>query len=226
MTSSMPTRRLRISTGAIAMAAVSPGSTSERRWSVSVVPQPPTLNQCRSTANTMIRMMPKKNDGMPEPDEGEHPHGVVGGPVLAGGGQAGQRHGDHDAEHGRDGDQRRGHRQGRPDQRADRHLVVDRGARVAVRQPDQERPQLLVDRRVQAELTAELRDLLRAGVQAEHHARGVAGNEPQQQEGDDGHAQDDRDRGGEPPRRITEHGTARPAARRGRLGGRRRHRPG
>ena len=67
MTSSMPTRRLRISTGVIAMAAVSAGSTSERRCSAGVVPQPPTLNQCRSTANTMIRMMPKKKDGMPSP---------------------------------------------------------------------------------------------------------------------------------------------------------------
>ena len=65
---------------------------------------------------------------------------------------------------------------------------------------------------------AELRDLLRAGVHAEHRARRVAGNQPQQQEGDDGHAEDDRDRGGEPPRRITEHGTARPAARAGRAG--------
>src|SRR5260370_1124970 len=114
MTSSMPTRRLLISTGAIAMAEVSPGSTSARRWPGSVAPQP----------------------------------------------------------------------------------------------------------------RAELRALLRAGMQAEHHARRVAGNEPQQQEGDDGHAEYDRDRGGQPPRRVTEPRAARPAPRGGGLGGRRRRRPG
>ena len=145
--------------------------------------------------------------GHPEAHEREQSDGVVAGPVLVRGGERRQRHGDDDREERRHDHERSGQGEAGRDEGGHRRLVFDRGAKVAVQEVVEVVPELEPDRLVQPELMAERSNRSRRCVQAEQGPGRITGNQPQEQERDDDHAEHDGNREKDPAHGIAQSGT-------------------
>ena len=111
---------------------------------------------------------------------------------------------DHRQQHGAQGElERRG--EPLPDDEEGRRAVLEGLAEVALENASQEDPVLDVERLLQPEVAVQLVHGRLRGALGEQHLRGVAGQDPEDQEDQDGHADQRDERLGDSPDEIGLH---------------------
>jgi hypothetical protein len=128
-----------------------------------------------------------------EPDERHGPDHVVGHPVRSRRRDGRERHRDQDREQRPQGDQPQRDRHAVDDELPRGDAVEERRAEIAVEEPDEEALVLHRQRVVEPPLLVEDGDARRRRAVSEHRPRRVAGDEVDQEEHEDRHAERDRD---------------------------------